>query len=170
MEGTLQRSTILIIFVSIIAYSAFATYQWITVDKNNQILMDYIISQTALPIALVGDMGNDLSYLLDINASNELLTTKLHYYLINIRFLTYSSMMLYETTKDDRYLVMRTSMANLESFLLTTANSQDTKNILYKNLDKLRKISSIIKELMTIEDITLIKAKKLLELTSNLEA
>ncbi len=171
MKSTLQRSIILqIILISILAYSAFATYQWITVEKSNKILMDYIITQTDFSIAIVGDMGYDISYLLDINASNDLLTTKLHYYLINIRVLTYSSMMLYKSTKEDRYLVMRTSMANLESFLLTTANSQDLRKILYNNIDKLRKISSIIKELITIEDITLEKAEKLLELTSNLEA
>ena len=170
MKINLHRAIILMLIIAILAYSAFATYQWITLEKSNKILLDYTISQTGLPIAIIGDMSYEISYLLDINASNSLLNTKLHYYLTNIRTLAYSSMMLYEYTKNEKYLLMRTSMKNLESFLLTSINSQKTKKILSNNIDKLSEISKIIKELVTIEDITLVKAEKLLELTSSLEA
>ena len=60
-------------------------------------------------------------------------------------------------------------MKNLESFLLSSINSQDTRKILYNNIDTLEGISSIIKELRTIKDITLEKAERLLNLTNNLK-
>ncbi len=164
------RIILLTILITTLAYSAFTTYQLIIIQERNKILMDYIISQTDLPIALIGDMANDISYLLNINASRTLVNTKLHFYLVNIRTLTYSSMMLYESTMDEKYMYMRTAMKNLESFLLTVINSQDTNKYLRNNMDKIKEISSIIKNLATIEDITLVKAKKLLELTNSLKA
>jgi len=53
--------------------------------------MDYIISQIDHSIAIVRDMGYDTPYLMDMSSSNDLLTTKIHYYLINIKTLTYSA-------------------------------------------------------------------------------
>ncbi len=169
MEVNLKKTMMLILVISMSTYSGFATYQWVTIEKNNKILIDYIVSQTDLPIAIVGDMGPEISYLLDTNVSKSLLNAKLHLYFTNVRTLSYSAMMLYQYTKNDKYLLMRTSMKNLESFLLSSINSQDTRKILYNNIDTLEGISSIIKELRTIKDITLEKAERLLNLTNNLK-
>ena len=167
----MKRATkwaIICAFVILIVYSGFATYKWVEGKEEKEVTMNYAIAVSDIPLRELDEMGSTLEYLIEHNA-DELLRERISAYRFHARTLSYSSSILHTLTQDEKYQIFRTAMRNLESFFISANNKPNSREIIENNLNVLRQMGCILDTLNRINDLTLIKAEELLELSEELK-
>jgi len=157
------------IFILLIAYSGFVTYNWLEGEKEKKVVMSYAIAISDTPVWEHGEMGFMLEYLIEHN-TEDLLRERISRYRFHARTLHYSSSILYTLTQDEKYQIFKTTMRNLESFLISVKNKPNSKEIIENNLNVLKQMEYILNTLNRINNLTLINAEKLLELSQELKS
>ena len=113
----MKRATkwvIVSLFIFLIAYSGFVTYNWLGGEKERKVIASYAIAISDIPLRELREMGSMLEYLKEHN-TEDLLKERISRYRFHARTLHYSSSMLYTLTRDEKYQIFRTTMRNLES-------------------------------------------------------
>ena len=132
-------------------------------------MMNYAIAISDTPLRELSEMGPMLEHLIEHNA-RDLLRERISKYQFHARTLYYSSSILYTLTRDEKYQIFRTTMRNLESFFISVNNKPNTKEIIRNNLNILKQMGYILNLLNRINNLTLINAEKLLELSQELKS
>jgi len=167
----MKRSTkwaIILVFILLVAYSGFVTYNWLDGEKEKKKMMSYAIAISDLPLRELDDMGSMLEYLIE-HSTDEVLKERVSEYRFHARTLYYSSSILYTSTQDEMYQIFRTAMKNLESFFISTGNRLDSREIIENNLDILKQMESILNTIDRINSLTSSNAEELLELSGELK-
>ena len=157
-----------LIVILIAVYSGYVTFEWIAEKEKIDVIEDYATSLSDLPLLEIADAGSTLEYLIENNASDEILREKLHQYFTNARTLEYSSLILYEATGDKKYWSFRTAMANLKGFFMSVRNRPDPRTVLKENLDIIKDIEKEL-SVKRITDFTEKEVERIFELSAKLE-
>jgi len=159
---------IALIFILLIAYSGFVTYNWLGGEKERKVILSYAIAISDIPLRELSEMGSMLEYLKE-HSTEDLLKERISKYQFHARTLYYSSSMLYTLTRDEKYQIFRTAMRNLESFYISVNNKPNAKEIIESNLNVLKQMGYILNAINRINNLTLTDAEKLLKLSEELE-
>ena len=117
--------TIILVFILLVTYSGFVTYNWLDGEKEKKKkMMSYAIAISDLPLRELDDMGSMLEYLIE-HSTDEVLKERISEYRFHAGTLYYSSSILYTSTQDEKYQIFRAAMINLESFFISTGNRLD---------------------------------------------
>jgi len=157
-----------LIFILLIAYSGFVTYNWLGGEKERKVIVSYAIAISDIPLRELSEMGSMLEYLIG-HTTEDLLKERISKYQFHARTLRYSSSMLYTLTRDEKYQIFRTAIGNLESFLISVNNKPNTKEIIENNLNVLKQMGYILNAINRINNLTLADAEKLLKLSKELK-
>jgi len=168
MKKPITKWVIVAILILLIAYSAFATYNWLEGERIDNRIMNGAIHFSDIPLWELSTMGFAAEYLIESDATDELLREKLLQYFFHARTLDYSSSMLRALTDDEKYSLFGTSMMNLQGFFGGVYDEPNGKEILTTNLDALKQMDDILMEILVINDLTLEDAEKFLQLSGNL--
>ena len=160
--------TIILVFILLVTYSGFVTYNWLDGEKEKKKMMSYAIAISDLPLRELDDTGSMLEYLIE-HSTEEVLKERVSEYRFHARTLYYSSSILYTSTQDEKYQIFRTAMKNLESFFISTGNRLDSREIIENNLDILKQMESILDTIDRINSLTSSNAEELLELSGELK-
>jgi len=167
----MKRATkwvIVSLFIFLIAYSGFVTYNWLGGEKERKVIASYAIAISDIPLRELREMGSMLEYLKEHN-TEDLLKERISRYRFHARTLHYSSSMLYTLTRDEKYQIFRTTMRNLESFFISVNNKPNTKEIVENNLNVLKQMGHLLNSINRINNLTLTDAEKLLKLSEELK-
>jgi len=159
---------IALLFILLIVYSGFVTYNWLEGEKEKKVMMSYAIAISDIPLRELSEMESTLEYLREYNAE-DLLKERISKYQFHARTLYYSSSILYTLTQDEKYQIFRTTMRNLESFLISVNNKPNTKEIIENNLNVLKQMGYILNTINRINNLTLMDAENLLKLSEELK-
>ena len=157
------------IFILLIVYSGFVTYNWLEGEREKRVMMNYAIAISDIPLRELSEMGSMLEYLIERN-TKDLLKERISKYQFHARTLYYSSSILYTLTQDEKYQIFKIAMRNLESFFISVNNKPNTKEIIENNLNVLKQMGYILNTLNRINNLVLINAEKLLELSKELKS
>jgi len=163
----MKRVILLIIILLIVAYSGYVTFEWVVEKEKIDVIKDYAIGLSDHPLLEIADAGSMLEYLMESNASDEILRERIRQYSANARTLEYSSLILYKATGDEKYRLFRTAMANLKDFFISVGNRPDCKIVLKENLDIIKRIGKELGKKRII-DLTKEEVEKILELSAEL--
>lgn len=167
----MKRATkwvIALLFILLIAYSGFVTYDWLEGERERNVIVSYAIAVSDIPLRELGEMGSVLEYLRE-HDTEVLLKERISKYQFHARALYYSSSILYALTRDEKYRIFRTTMRNLESFFISVNNKPNTKEIIENNLNVLKQMGYILSALGRINNLTIMDAEKLLRFSEELE-
>ena len=115
----------------------------------------------------LADAGSALEYL--NNASDEVLRERVRLYAVNVRTLEYSSLILYETTGEEKYQLFSTAMANIEDFFIGVGNKPEPGTTLRENLDIIKAIGEHLKK-RKITDLSEEDVVSILNLSTKLKS
>jgi hypothetical protein len=159
---------IVAILILFIAYSGFATYNWLERERIENRTLNDAIHLSDIPLSELGDVGLVTEYLIKPDTTDELLEERMSQYFLHARVLSYSSSMLHTLTNDEKYRLFETAMSNLQAFFIGVNNSANGKVILATNLEALKQMDDILEEILAINNLTAADAEELLELSGNL--
>jgi len=170
MKKPITKWVIVAILILFIAYSGFATYNWLEGERIENGTLNYAIYLSDLPLWELSDVGLVAEYLIKPDTTDELLRERIYQYSFHARTLSYASRMLHALTNDEKYSLFGTAMRNLQMFFAEVGNDRpdDSKETLTTNLDALKQMDDILEEILTINNLSLADAEKLLELAGNL--
>jgi hypothetical protein len=170
MKKPITKWVIIAILILFIAYSGFATYNWLEGERVENRVLNDVIYLSDIPLWELSAVGLVAESLVEPDATDELLRERIIKYFYCARTLSYSSSMLHALTSDEKYWLFEMAMRNLQYFFRGIANdSPDTqRELLMTNLDALKQMDDILEEILTINNLTLSDAEKLLELAGNL--
>jgi adenylate kinase family enzyme len=172
MKKPIRKWVIVAILILFIAYSGFATYNWLEGERIESYTLNDAVYLSVAPLRELSAVGFDAEYLIESDATDELLRERITKYFFHASTLFYSSSMLHTLTDDEKYWLFERAMINLQSFFVGVSNDRpdDMKEILTTNLDTLKQMDDILEEILRIDNLTLADAEKLLELSGNLTA
>jgi len=153
-----------------IAYSGFATYNWLEGERIENRMLNDAIHLSDIPLWEMSDVGFVAEYLIKPDATDELLRERITQYFFHARTLSYSSSILDALTNDEKYWLFGSAMDNIQAFFIRVNSTPNGKEILTTNLDALTQMDDILEEILAINNLTLADAEKLLELSGNLTA
>jgi len=168
MKKPITKWVIVAILILLIAYSAFATYNWLEGERIENRIMNGAIHLSDIPLWELSAVGFAAEYLIESDATDELLREELLQYFFHARTLDYSSSMLRALTDDEKYSLFGTAMMNLEDFFGRVRDRTNRKEILTTNLGTLKQVDDILEELLWINNLTLADAERLLQISGNL--
>jgi len=171
MKKPVTKWVIVAILILLIAYSGFATYNWLQAERIENRTLNDAIDLSDIPLLELSAMGFEAEYLIRPDATDELLRATITQYLFRTMTLSHSSRILHTLTDDERYQIFTAAMINLRSFfLVAVANDRPDymKEILTTNLDTLKQMGDTLEEILRIDNLALADAEKLLELSGNL--
>ena len=168
MKQPIRKWLIVVILIFFIAYSGFATYNWLEGERIENGTLNDIIHLSDIPLWELSDVGLVAESLIKPDTMDELLRERITQYFFHARTLSYSSSMLHALTNDEKYRLFETAMSNLQAFFIGVNNGPNGKEILTTNLDALKQTGDILKEILLIDSLTLADAEKLLQLSGNL--
>jgi hypothetical protein len=168
MKKPITKWVIVAILILFIAYSGFATYNWLEGERIANGTLNDAIYLSDIPLAELGDVGLVAEYLMKPSTTDELIEERMSRYFFHARTLFYSSSMLQALTNDEKYWLFETAMSNLQAFFMGANNSPNRKVILTTNLDAMKQMGDILEEILAINNVTLADAEELLELSGNL--
>ena len=151
-----------------VIYSSLATFEWYSEKEKVESVVGYAVSLSDVPLWELANMGSVIEYLLENDTSSDVLRERVYQYSIHARTLSYSSTILYVSTKDEKYWLFGIAMDNLESFFVRVGKKPDCKEVLRENLDVLKRMGEDLKRKKRITDLTKEDAKKILDLSSQL--
>jgi hypothetical protein len=168
MKKPIMKWIIVGILILFIAYSGFATYNWLQGERIASGTLNDAIYLSDIPLWELGDVGFVAESLIKPDTTDELLRERITQYSFHARTLFYSSSMLQALTNDDKYRLFETAMSNLQAFFIGVNNSANRKEVLATNLDAVKQMGDILEEILAINNVTLADAGELLELSGNL--
>ena len=168
MKKPITKWVIVAILILLIAYSGFATYNWLEGERIENGTLNYAIHLSDIPLWELSDVGFVAESLIKTDTTDELLRERITQYFSHARTLSYSSSMLHALTNDEKYRLFETAMSNLQAFFIGVNNRPNGKGILTTNLDALKQMDDIFEEILAINNLTLADAEKLLQLSGNL--
>jgi len=168
MKQPIRKWVIVVILIFFIAYSGFATYNWLEGERIENGTLNDIIHLSDIPLWELSDVGFVAESLIKPDTMDELLRERITQYSFHARTLSYSSSMLHALTNDEKYRLFETAMSNLQAFFIGVNNGPNGKEILTTNLDALKQTDDILEEILLIDSLTLADAEKLLQLSGNL--
>jgi len=131
-------------------------------------MLNSAIDLSDIPLWEMSAVGFGAEYLIESDATDELLREKILQYFFHARTLYYSSSILHTLTDDEKYSLFGTAMMNLKDFFIRVRDRPNRKEILTTNLDALKQMDNTLEEILRINDLTLADAEKLLQLSGNL--
>jgi len=168
MKKPITKWVIIAILILFIAYSGFATYNWLEGERVETRMLNAAIDLSDIPLWELSAVGFVAEYLIESDATDEHLRVELLQYFFHARTLRYSSSMLRALTDDEKYSLFGTAMMNLQDFFSRVRDRPNRKEILTTNLDTMKQMDDILEEILRINDLTLADAEKLLQLSGNL--
>ena len=168
MKKPIRKWVIIAILILFIAYSGFATYNWLEGERVETRMLNAAIDLSDIPLWELSAVGFVAEYLIESDATDEHLREELLQYFFHARTLRYSSRMLRALTDDEKYSLFGTAMMNLQDFFSRVRDRPNRKEILTTNLDTMKQMDDILEEILRINDLTLADAEKLLQLSGNL--
>ncbi len=144
-------------------------YRWKIEEERRKTLINYVYALSNIPFGEISDIGSTIKYLIDHNATDEILRYQISIYFHNTRILSYSSAMLQILTGDEKYRLFLLAMNNLKSFLITVKNKPNIREILRDNLDILSRIEEMFESISRIGNLTFDEAEKIFELSGKLK-
>ena len=170
MKQPIRKWVIVVILIFFIAYSGFATYNWLEGERIENGTLNDIIHLSDIPLRELSDVGFVAESLIKPDTMDELLRERITQYFFHARTLSYSSSMLHALTNDEKYRLFGTAMRNLQTFFIAVADDRpdDMKETLTTNLDALKQMDDILEEILQINNLTLADAEELLQLSGNL--
>jgi len=168
MKQPIRKWVIVVILIFFIAYSGFATYNWLEGERIENGTLNDTIHLSDIPLWELSDVGFVAESLIKPDTMDELLRERITQYFFHARTLSYSSSMLHALTNDEKYRLFETAMSNLQAFFIGVNNGPNGKEILTTNLDALKQTDDILEEILLIDSLTLADAEKLLQLSGNL--
>lgn len=168
MKKPITKWTIVAIFILLIAYSGFATYSWLEGERIQDLTLNNAIDLSDLPILELRAVGFSAEYLIESDATDELLREEILQYFFHTWTLHHSSNILHSLTCDEKYSIYGTAMMNLKDFFYGVYAETNSKEILSVNLDTLKQMDDTLEEVLRINYLTLADAEKILELSGNL--
>ena len=79
---------IALLFILLIAYSGFVTYNWLEGEKEKKVMMSYAIAISDIPLRELSEMGSTLEYLREHNIE-DFLKERISKYQFHARTLYY---------------------------------------------------------------------------------
>jgi len=168
MKKPSTKRVIVAILILFVAYSGFATYNWLEGERTDNHILNDAIHLSDVPLLELSDMGLVAESLIEPDVTDELLTETITRYLFHARTLTYSSSMLYTLTNDEEYRLFAAAMSDLRAFFIEVHNRLNNKEILMRDLHALKQIGDILEETLPIDNLTLGDARKFLDLSGDL--
>jgi hypothetical protein len=168
MRKPITKQVIVVILILSIAYSGFATYNWLEGERIENRTLNDAIHLSDSPLWELSYVGLVAEYLIEPDTTDELVMETISKYFFHARTLSYSSSMLQALTNDEKYRLFETAMSNLQAFLIGANDRRNGKEILTTNLDALKQMDDIFEEIPAINNLTLADAEKLLDLSGNL--
>jgi len=169
VKQVIMRQGFALVLIILTIYSGIVTYMWSEEKVKEEAMMNYAIALADIPLMELADAGSMLEYLIEHNPTDELLEERVSTYLFHARTVSYSSAMLYASTKDEKYQLFRTAMSNLKAFFITASNKPNIKELLENNLNVLKEMEEILKGTKRISELTFVDAEKILELSTELK-
>ena len=170
MKQPIRKWVIVVILIFFIAYSGFATYNWLEGERIENGTLNDIIHLSDIPLWELSDVGFVAESLIKPDTMDELLRERITQYFFHARTLSYSSSILDALTNDEKYWLFGSAMDNIQAFFIRVNSTPNGKEILTTNLDALTQMDDILEEILAINNLTLADAEKLLELSGNLTA
>jgi len=169
MKKPVMKWVIVAFLILFVAYSGFATYNWLEGERIENRIVNEAISLSDISLWELSDVGLVVEYLIKSDATDELLREESTQYFFHARTLSYSSSMLHALTDDEKYWLFGAyAMRNLQDFFRRVSNRPNKKEILTTNLDTLKQMDDTLEEILRINDLTLANAEKILQLSGNL--
>ena len=168
MKKPIRKWVIIAILILFIAYSGFATYNWLEGERVETRMLNAAIDLSDIPLWELSAVGFVAESLIEPDATDALLRERIIQYFFHTRTLRYSSSMLHALTNDEEYGLFGTAMYSLNGFFTGIYNRPNMKEILTTNLDALKQMDDILEEILRINDLTLADAEKILQLSGNL--
>jgi hypothetical protein len=170
MKKPITKWVIVAILILFIAYSGFATYNWLEGERIESRTLNYAIDLSDIPLWELSTVGFAAESLIEPDATDELLRERITKYFSHTRTLSYSSSMLHALTNDEKYWLFATAMLNLRYFFTGIANDSPNtqREVLTTNLDALQQMDDILEEILRINNLTLADAEEVLQLSVNL--
>jgi hypothetical protein len=170
MKKPVMKWIIVAIFILLIAYSGFATYNWWEGERIENRALNSAIDLSDIPLWELSAVGFAAEYLIETDTTDEFLNERITKYFLHARTLRYSSSILRALTNDEKYGLFGTAMFNLNRFFVGLSGDRpdDIKEILTTNLDTLKQMDDTLEEILRIDYLTLADAEKILELSGNL--
>ena len=137
------------LLVVLLAYSAFATWNWQEAEKSKNSAINYL-EGTANHAAICLEQSRFISYLLDENASDEPLLAYSRLFEECAHVLETTELDLYLLTKDSKHYDLYVFAFNLETLFHKAAfdSINGPRPILLKNKDRIANISKTLEDLM----------------------
>jgi len=168
MKQPIRKWVIVVTLIFFIAYSGFATYNWLEGERIENGTLNDIIHLSDIPLRELSDVGFVAESLIKPDTMDELLRERITQYFFHARTLSYSSSMLHTLTNDEKYRLFETAMSNLQDFFIGVNNGPNGKEILTTNLDTLKQMDDTLEGILRINNLTLADAEKILQLSGNL--
>jgi len=168
MKKLITKWVIVAILILLIAYSGFATYNWLEEERIRSYTVNDVVYLSDMSLVDLGDVGLGAEYLTKPDTTDELVRESTLRYFWHARTLYYSSGMLRVLTNDDKYRLFQIAMSNLQAFFIEAYNGPNRKEILTTNLATLKQMDDTLGEILRINNLTLADAEKLLALSGNL--
>lgn len=168
MKKPITKWVIVAVLALLIAYSGFATYNWLEGEGIENRTLNDVMSLSDIPLRELSVVGLVAESLIKPNATDELVRERTTQYVFHALTLSSSSSMLQALTNEEEYWPFETAMHNLVGFFAAINNGPNTKEILTTNLDTLKRIDDILEEIPRINNLTSADAEELLELSGNL--
>jgi hypothetical protein len=170
MKKPITKWVIVAILILFIVYSGFATYNWLEGERIENRTLNNAIYLSDIPLCELSAVGFGTEYLINSDATDELLRGRITQYFFHARTLSYASRMLHALTSDEKYSLFGTAMRNLWYFFMGVGNDRpdDMKEVLTTNLDTLKQMDDILEGILQINNLTLADAEKLLQISGNL--
>lgn len=168
MKKPIGKWVIVGVLICLVAYSGFATYNWLKGERMENHTLNDAIHLSDIPLWELSDVGFVAESLIKPDATDEFLRERITQYFFHARTLSYSSSMLQALTNDEKYRIFETAMSNLQAFFIGVNNRPNGREILTTDLGALKQMDDIFEEILAINDLTLADAEKLLQLSGNL--
>ncbi len=150
----------------LIAYG-YLIFEWVSEKEQIRAIKDYTADLSDYPLMELADAGSALEYL--NNASDEVIRERVRLYAVNARALEYSSLILYETTREEKHQLFSTAMANIEDFFIGVGNKPEPRTTLRENLDIIKNIGEHLKK-RRITDLSEEDVVNILNLSTKLKS
>jgi hypothetical protein len=168
MKQPIRKWVIVAILILLVAYSGFATYNWLEGERIENRTLNSAIDLSDIPLWELSAMGFEAEYLIESDATDKLLRERITRYFFHAITLSHSSSILHTLTNDEKYWLFERAMYKLNSFFIGINNEPNMKEILTTNLAALKQMDDTLEEILRINNLTLADTEKLLELSGNL--
>lgn len=168
MKKLITKWVIVAILILLIAYSGFATYNWLEGERIENRTLNDAVELSDLPLWELSGVGLVAESLIEPDTTDELLRERITKYFFHATTLSHSSRILHTLTDDEKYWIFAEAMRNSLDFFIGVNSGRNGKEILTTSLATLKQMDDTLEEILRINNLTLADAEKLLALSGNL--